>query len=1668
MNEKTRTPSSPRNCTFNPPTRPKRLFAFAAFALLTAELACGDTPDVTKAANPWLSSFSFTDPTNWTGDYGTVPLSYTNLDWYQADALTGLVVDSTNTAWLRYPIVDQTGLTNLTVDQGSLAFWFAPNWLPTNQGGIGPQQWARLIEVGAWTTNASGEWWSLMLSPDGENFYFSAQGNGAATNYLIAPTPWTTNEPEFHYIVLTYSATNSAIYVDGSIVTNGPGVTCYPGSNTLANGFCVCSDGTGVAQARGTFTSLYTYSYPQSSDEIALNFLTYPLFHQPLVYTALASAPSSPTNDPGFRAITGPGYLTFLSNAPTCITSSNVWITNAVVTRAANGTLNFRFELAGGSNSYYYDVFATTALGTPTGPAPWAWFGQGRSCAVYLITNLPPGAVYFILGQPLDSDNDGLTDAFEKLVSHSDPLNPDTFGTGLLDGFQIAYFGGFGIDPFANPAGDGWSNLYKQGHGMDPRQFYTPPPPSGLTVKYYGVSSNLIIAWNPSPGPVTNYIVRRAIHGSGQTDLNPSGQTSLLDTLPAGAASDPNWPPTYQVQALYPGGPSSWTTPGSIYAPNSSLQVALGDYLQTNCYFGTVQLYDPSNSVGVGVIRGPQGKLDLVTGWVPPGVGGLQVTVTPYSAVLYYPETYDANYLWEDTTAVTNSSGGYLEISASALQSGTYQLPDSIIRPFGNYDISVRTAATNGTVSDCRPVAGFPSGAWTDPVALAFLDGRRQIKDNAEFQLRAAQGTQISGSPPQTNEVPFAVDQHRRVGSSYYEHTEAANAIYVWAGFHYFLSAQATDGNSIWAGAGLRMDALRPFEQNYFYGNFLWNGPLWGTNLWDCSTSWCTPLEVPYASPSSWDQAWEVDEPTILFPTGAFAAAGTTNAPASILSSSATQWIFLGDALWSFAADGRPSTTVYSDFPNLYGLRLLSVKSMPLGAPWNGPPGGMITSYPGNTLPDGYAAYFFEVERPQFTNVSYYFARSPVTFTPVQQAGNCVDTLALVDPRPGEPGFTTEAATPLMIAPFGRPLLLTAWAKMAILNGFTNKFAYLEQYFDKAYKINTDGSVSTNQTGVLSPYGEFFPTDPGPVALVTMPDIDTGQRGTGVVSVIKLQLDVNHDGVMDLGHAGPDNTSQARPALMWLNNDHDEPANTNQPDRDLNPWGNPPKYPPDYSYGQIRCSRNLEDFARLWICGVPTLPTNQNYSVQLAWSQISSGAPALRLYWASETNGGIGYLTNTATAAQQIAEHNTPIGEISPTTTLTLPANVFSNGFTKYFLYEAGGAGSGQLTLIISQGGTNILAQTSAWFDFHDITDLYEQVLVTNVLQSWPDMVQTNLTSTFQVLSYAKANTGNAKQSAVFIHGWRMTVFDWYTFSETMFKRLWWQGYQGRFAALRWPTRSADTELFDWFAYLTYNRSEHIAFESGTGAAAYLNGLRSRLPDYTISGCAHSMGGIVTIETLKELAAAGRQPVDNWVLMQAAVPAQCFDPSVTNFQTFLDAEALAPTPNTYLNYAASITNALRLGGRISNFFNTNDFALATWEANQFFYNANLLGYGVTTMKPNAFFGYSSDGTTSTLSTNAWNQSFLSTIYGGYYPNGPTRVVTNGLELMPFVARPRTLAVGEQAGVRGQIQGADLDLGVQLGFTGSPSDHSGQFNRNVQEPQVWPFYSQLRTNLFPQQ
>jgi len=393
-----------------------------------------------------LETWTFYDSTNWTSDDGYYPISFTNLNIAQLGDGHSLVVDTNVPAWLQYNIFDVGGVTNLTVDQGSVTFWFAPgSWASTNQGGTGPGEYGRLFEVGGYTPDSSYGWWSFYVDSGGNNLFFSAQTNDLSSNvttYVTAPISWATNI--FHFIVLTYCATNTAIYLDGVLATNGPGVTAYPGWNVLTNGFFIGSDSTGIYQAHGLFNSLATYNYPLDSTDIQTIYNWEAYIYEIAPWSKgsenIASASSKPsTNFVTPDVITGAGNLQSVGQVSIPVYGTNqyqVWVTNVTAQALSNGTVNIKFAIEGGLAGYYYDVFATAALQSPITNAVWAWMGQGTNSGIYLL-NIPSTAAFLILGTPLDSDNDGLTDAYELLVSHTNPNVNDSNLDGILDGWEI-------------------------------------------------------------------------------------------------------------------------------------------------------------------------------------------------------------------------------------------------------------------------------------------------------------------------------------------------------------------------------------------------------------------------------------------------------------------------------------------------------------------------------------------------------------------------------------------------------------------------------------------------------------------------------------------------------------------------------------------------------------------------------------------------------------------------------------------------------------------------------------------------------------------------------------------------------------------------------------------------------------------------------------------------------------------------------------------------------------------------------------------------------------------------------------------------------------------------------------------------------------------------------
>jgi hypothetical protein len=225
-----------------------------------------------------LGHWTFNDTNTWVGEGGQLPLLTSNLLGIPSWSSNAVLVDSSSPAMLAYNIAETNGNTNITCQTGSVLFWFKPDWSSPGVGGSGPGTWGRLLEMGhndsdlstmSWLTSSTNGWWALYLSPDGTQLLFGTSTNGGGMTNLRADISWYSNE--WYQIALTYSPTDSALYVDGRLLANGVGVTCFPNADELSNGFRIGSDQNGNNQAAGTFDELESFDYPLA----AVNAATY-------------------------------------------------------------------------------------------------------------------------------------------------------------------------------------------------------------------------------------------------------------------------------------------------------------------------------------------------------------------------------------------------------------------------------------------------------------------------------------------------------------------------------------------------------------------------------------------------------------------------------------------------------------------------------------------------------------------------------------------------------------------------------------------------------------------------------------------------------------------------------------------------------------------------------------------------------------------------------------------------------------------------------------------------------------------------------------------------------------------------------------------------------------------------------------------------------------------------------------------------------------------------------------------------------------------------------------------------------------------------------------------------------------------------------------------------
>jgi hypothetical protein len=1171
----------------------------------------------------------------------------------------------------------------------------------------------------------------------------------------------------------------------------------------------------------------------------------------------------------------------------------------------------------------------------------------------------------------------------------------DSDGIGIPDWWQLKYFGYVGIDPYGDPTGDGWNNLQAYENGWNPTIFYTPPAPQGFTATFVASTSMANVNWLPSPGAVTGYILTTP---SGTVDL-PAGATNYAD-------NDTNLTAALAPESTF------------YYSTTFELQASYAEGLSANATTSLAPYY-PS----ISLVQGSQGSNFLAASALQPGTTAIRLTRADFTAEFSYGDySFDASN----------------DIPIASFTNGLFLIPPGLttapVDAYGNatYDWYAQTVNAQGGASSQSTYLGENLATnvnyGVDAVNPLYFDGRVQLKQNLTFLLRVA-----TASTPFTY-TPVNLTQPVTMPTNY-----------VYASYNRY-SVSNYLGYDGYTYISVALDPLAPFNDNYSFCDYVFNV----TNLNSEGMFSDNNFTFPPPAAGITNIPALLGNSTWLTPSDPDAYTRNADYPPANDSEIGIAFTLVSGSYYS---DAYGYFTMTNEVDNLYGLKYQSIEAASAGT---------------NVLLSPGAGEIFE---NYYNNVYFYpaaaqpvFQMTGYDFWPMTINGYSATNLI-----PGSPNFSVTNKSSLLITGVGAPGFgVMGYAKMTVTNATAGVLGYLGQYFDQACQIDTNGIVTTDTTGVLSPYGSFFATQPGPAALVTMPDIDTGERGTCTVDAVSLQLDANHDGTMNLTYGGPDSTSQANPMKFWVNNGHCQRSDDFPDvgyDEDLPVPAGDVGFE-NCSTGLITCPRDLENFARLWVCGVPIL-TN-GYKVTLGWN-VMSGSPAINLYDSVETNGGTGNLTDTNIASDQCYAYGAPgsgygvldlvgpaatIAKITPSSSYTFPANFFTNSGNKYFLFEGAGIGSGELTLTISDNNSNMVAQTGVWLDLHDINDLFEQAHTTNI-----DLVPPSSKISLMVEDHElPPNPAESPQAIVFIHGLNNSEFDYYDTSETMYKRLYWEGYSGRFGAFRWPSPIFATvpTSSDEISPYGFDFGEYISWHSGAALKDYIGDLRSRVPGYAIDLAVHSLGNVAANEAIREGAL-----VDNYALMQGAISAESFDGtnSALTYDYLADTATNSPDANVLGGYNNCATNATR---RV-NFYNDDDWALFegavmgitthTWEGNELT-KPNIFIFGVITET------YSFDG------LNCYSTE-VNIISGSVVTN---RLISEDFEKKSFVARSRTKAIGA-AGLKydpftltGGSISTNLSLqDASLGFVGGAQfgntrpDHSGEFQKPVQDTVPFYFY-----------
>jgi hypothetical protein len=562
----------------------------------------------------------------------------------------------------------------------------------------------------------------------------------------------------------------------------------------------------------------------------------------------------------------------------------------------------------------------------------------------------------------------------------------------------------------------------------------------------------------------------------------------------------------------------------------------------------------------------------------------------------------------------------------------------------------------------------------------------------------------------------------------------------------------------------------------------------------------------------------------------------------------------------------------------------------------------------------------------------------------------------------------------------------------------------------------------------------------GEGAIVALADdaLHPGSDKKTLLTLLPAEVAVDADRDGEITFDRKDKTTAEKPYRFWINNDQDnveadEPVTIDQNERDL-------------LDSTIKTSRDLEDFTRVKIkVGIPLQQLQEGTSkVGLKFKNSTSTAPVVRI-WPNESDvGSRDYLTDGTAAVRQRSK--TCIGD-TYTETAFIPKSYWlgRSDSEAHLIFEGVRKGVGELVLMIKPENASEIESASIHLNLLDVREMYQRARIVNKAEQipdpWGDDTPPAQTWAWDPWNWLYSEDPDAEPvTAVMVHGWRLKYMDFMNWSDTSYKRLWHQGFKGKFYSFRWATFSGDNngihdrvdEQLEALADiehsiipppggLTYNDSEYRAWLCGPALANFVNQLPNPGKRHLF---AHSMGNVISGSALRS-----GMLIDKYAMCNSAMASMAYDyrkvhPANSGYKT-PDTDTDLTIRETY-GLANKVAQLPKMP-KISNFCLRNDTALKGWLTGNAFFKADNYKY---------YYYRENSGVTQ---------------YKLYFNPAPEYIknVTSVPEAMGYVTQSRSLPAGTDFEAGGSINDGIVSMNSWFGTT-----HSAQWRWSNQKTHLF--------------